>query len=101
MQYSIFYRRSPAGDKLLQYAPGFAHEHPGADATHRFLRSISGNARLAALYAAVPYPENLHCEIGRQIRRELVPDAVWLARGKPRRVSVNTGPHRSYTLLLN
>jgi len=101
MQYSIFYKRSPAGDELLQYAQGFAQEHPGADATHRFLRSIPGSEQFAALYAAVPYPENLHCEIGRQIRRELVRDAVWLARAKPRRVRVNTGPHHSYTLLLN
>lgn len=66
---SVFYQRSPAGDAILRAAIDFAAHTDAEDVTDRFLGLIPNDPHLAALYAQIPNPGNLHQEVGRQMRR--------------------------------
>jgi hypothetical protein len=99
MIYSKFYKRSPAGDLLLDRGRDFARRNPARDSTHRFLRELIHNADLAAVYSEVPNRGNFHCEVGRQIRAELEADVYRDPDGRPLRSRIKGGPHSSFTPL--
>ena len=97
--YSRFYKRNPAGDRLIDLARAFARQNPGSDATDRFLRELVHDADLAALYSDVLNRGNFHAEVGRQVRHELAADVFRSPSGRPRQIRIKGGPHTAYTPL--
>jgi len=99
MKYSIFYRRSPQGDAILEALYALALECPSHDVANQFMAELPLNQDLFGLYKKVWNKGNLHQEMGRQARKAMRA-GVKMRGGYPVHIEVDGGYLGSFTWLL-